>query len=540
MNDKDKTKEQLLGELAKLRQQVTELEASESQRKQAEEALRESEDRYRSFVQNFQGIAYRGDMNFVPLFFHGAVEEITGYTEEELTAGQPRWDQIIQPDDLSKISKSVEKIHSTPNYVTEREYRIKRKDGQIRWVNELIQNICDTAGQPIFVQGALYDITERKQAEEELRRAHERFRTVLDSLDAVVYVVDMETYEVLFLNRYSMDIWGDLTGKVCWQGLQQGQTGPCLFCTNDRLLDASGNPASVYVWEFQNTINREWYECRDQAIQWLDGRIVRMEIAANITERKRAEEQLQQYASELEDANAELYQYTYIASHDLQTPLRAIHIYADFLREDLADSLDGEQKTYLYSLGRAVNEASELVEDMLEFSQIGWQSDPIKAVDTGLFLQKLLVSLDLPAEVEIVMEEDWPTIEVEPTLLRQVFKNLISNAVKFNKSFPKRVELGWSPPKSPLLGGTKGGRYEFFIRDNGIGIAPRHQEQIFRMFERLHLKEEYEGTGIGLAIVNKAVGKLGGKIWVESEPGEGSTFFVSLPQKQQAKRHKPV
>jgi len=154
------------------------------------------------------------------------------------------------------------------------------------------------------------DITDHKRGEDELRKAHEqleervrertaeleesyeRFTKVLDSLDALVYVVDMETYEVLFVNKYGRDIWGDMSGKICWQSLQSGQAGPCEFCTNDRLVGENGEPKDVYKWEFKNTVVDRWYECRDQAIKWTDGRLVRLEIATDITDRKRAEDML--------------------------------------------------------------------------------------------------------------------------------------------------------------------------------------------------------------------------------------------------------
>jgi diguanylate cyclase (GGDEF)-like protein len=122
--------------------------------------------------------------------------------------------------------------------------------------------------------------------------SYQSVATVLDSLDALVYVSDMDTYELLFTNEYGRDIWGDIQGKTCWKVLQDAQDGPCEFCTNDKLLDKDGKPAGVYVWEFQNTVNQRWYQCRDQAITWIDGRVVRMEIATDITERKNIEEQL--------------------------------------------------------------------------------------------------------------------------------------------------------------------------------------------------------------------------------------------------------
>ena len=142
-----------------------------TERKRAEESLRESEERYRSFVESFLGIAFRGRMDFVPLFFHGAIEAITGYKEQDFLAGKPRWDQVIHPEDLANMRQSLEDIRLLPHYKTEREYRIIRKDGQIRWVREFIQNVCDESGKPIAVQGAIHDITERVRLQERLREA---------------------------------------------------------------------------------------------------------------------------------------------------------------------------------------------------------------------------------------------------------------------------------------------------------------------------------------------------------------------------------
>lgn len=118
--------------------------------------------------------------------------------------------------------------------------------------------------------------------------------TVLDSLDALVYVADMQTHELIFFNQYGKSIWGDAQGRTCWKVLQTEQNGPCSFCTNDRLIDESGKPTGIYVWEFQNTANGRWYQCRDQAIYWVDGRLVRMEIATDITDRKLMEDELKQ------------------------------------------------------------------------------------------------------------------------------------------------------------------------------------------------------------------------------------------------------
>ena len=136
------------------------------------------------------------------------------------------------------------------------------------------------------------DITERKLTEHALKSSYERFQAVLDNLDVIVYVADMESHEVLFVNKLSKEVFGDITGRVCWESIQAGQSGPCAFCTNSRLINPDGTPADPVIWEFQNTGNNRWYECRDQAIRWIDGRLVRLEIAADITDRKKLEASL--------------------------------------------------------------------------------------------------------------------------------------------------------------------------------------------------------------------------------------------------------
>lgn len=239
--------------------------------------------------------------------------------------------------------------------------------------------------------------------------------------------------------------------------------------------------------------------------------------------------ELLEKTTELERINADLSEYSSAVSHDLRAPLRAIHNYAEFLQEDLAETLKGEQKDYLDGLTQAVRQAEALVTDLLAFCRVGEQSMETENIGLGAFLRELIASMALPPEVEIKMPDDWPTIQAPPTLLRQIFQNLIENAVKFNHSEHKLVELGWQPGGKDQL--------EIFVRDNGIGIDPQYHQKIFGVFQRLHTTGEVEGTGIGLAIAKKTVTKLGGAIRVESAPGKGSTFFVMLPAKQGGKRH---
>ena len=161
--------------------------------------------------------------------------------------------------------------------------------------------IRDGSGVPVGILGTLRDITRRKQVEGALVSANERFVAVMDSLDSVVYVADIDTHELLFINQTVKTQFGDISGQPCWNVLQSGQMGPCDFCTNHKLLDDNGNPTDPHIWEFQNTVDQEWYECHDQAISWPDGRKVRLEIATNISERKQIEAELQDYKYNLEN-----------------------------------------------------------------------------------------------------------------------------------------------------------------------------------------------------------------------------------------------
>jgi signal transduction histidine kinase len=184
--------------------------------------------------------------------------------------------------------------------------------------------------------------------------------------------------------------------------------------------------------------------------------------------------------------------------------------------------LNSDQEFYLDCLNTAVNEADEIINDLLELSQVGRGKIEIKKINTVELITEIIDTYANSDDIKITMQDKFPIIKSETVLLRQIFQNLIANGIKFNNSSQKKIELGWKP--------VADNRIEFFIRDNGIGIASRHQKQIFRVFEKLHTKKEYEGSGIGLAIVKKAVNKLGGSIRVESKPGKGSIFIIIIPK----------
>jgi signal transduction histidine kinase len=251
-------------------------------------------------------------------------------------------------------------------------------------------------------------------------------------------------------------------------------------------------------------------------------------INYDITERKQTEDtvrlaqlQLALQLAETERVNEELAQYAYAVSHDLKGPLRALRNYADFLFEDLADSLSGDQKKYIEGMKTAVDQGDRLINDLLDFSRLDKVVVEAEPIDLSDLVTEIRSFLNLSAEVQIVVNPKWPALYSDRTLLKQILQNLISNAVKFNHRHPKRIQIVCQQARNDHI--------EISVRDNGIGIASQYQEQIFRIFQRLHTDREYEGTGIGLAIVQKAAQKIGGLVRLESVPGKGSTFYLRLP-----------
>ncbi|MBW1859003.1 MAG: PAS domain S-box protein [Deltaproteobacteria bacterium] len=532
-----------------------------TERKQAEERLRDSEARLRTILNSVHaGIIVIDpetrtivDVNPVAAQMVGAPkEEIVGKVCHKYVC--PAEEGHCPIADLGQTVDNAERVLLTAS-------------GKSIAILKTVTSV--TLGGRHHLLESFLDITELKRAQERLRDSQERYRIVLEASPDPVVVYDMEG-QCTYLNPAFTRVFGwtqeELLGKKVgyvpeqnWPETQMmidkvlaGESFSGIesrrYTKAGEILDVSISAAiyvsreavpigSVHVLRDitdQKRVEEALQKAHDELEQRVEERTAKLartteQLKQELTERKRAEEALRvahkalaKKAADLEAVNEELSEYTYVVSHDLGAPLRAIHNYADFLREDLEDTLGGEQKTYLDNIDHAVHQGEELVEDLLELSRVGKGSGPTEGIDMGPFLEKLVVHLDLSRDVDVVIGDEWPTIEAEPTLLRQIFQNLIGNAVKFNSSAPKRVEMGWLPVNQQHC--------EIFVRDNGIGIEPRHHEQIFQVFQRLHTRAEYEGTGLGLAIVKKATGKLHGSVRVESKPGEGSTFFVTLPK----------
>lgn len=266
-----------------------------------------------------------------------------------------------------------------------------------------------------------------------------------------------------------------------------------------------------------------WFRARGASVRDVQGQATRMAGSIqDVTDRKLAEQRLHEAAEKLRRSNHELQQFASIASHDLQEPLRSVGNFAGLLKGRYGDQLNEEAKDWLDRIVNAAQRMSSLVRDLLAFSRVQSRAEPFQSVDCNVVVDEVMrgLSAAIDESQATVTRDDLPTLFADRIQLGQLFQNLIVNAIKFRGEEPLHVHVGVE---------QQNGQWRFSIRDNGIGIDPQYQEQIFEVFRRLHRGEEYPGTGIGLAICRRVVHRHGGDISVESQPGEGSTFFFTIP-----------
>jgi PAS domain S-box-containing protein len=244
-------------------------------------------------------------------------------------------------------------------------------------------------------------------------------------------------------------------------------------------------------------------------------------IMRDISERKLAEEQKARLMTELESANEELKSFAYVVSHDLKAPLRAIGALADWLATDYKDKLDDQGKEHIRLLVSRVHRMGNLIDGILQYSRVGRVKEAPVAMDVERVIREVIELIAPPENVTIEIEASMPAIVAEPTRIQQIFQNLLSNAIKYMDKPRGEIRIACS---------DEGDQWKFSVKDNGPGIESRHFEKIFQLFQTLAPRDRIESTGVGLALVKKIVELYGGRIWLESRPGEGSTFFFTLPK----------
>jgi len=370
-----------------------------------------------------------------------------------------------------------------------------------------------------------YDITERKRAEEALQTSHERFLTVLNSIDATIYVADMETYEIIFMNKNIIESFGgDMTGKICWE-VFRGESRPCQHCTNDQLIDENGKPTDVLVWQGKNPINEKWYINYDRAIEWTDGRLVRLQIATDITTIKRMEQQLQQ-TEKFESIGT-------LAggiAHDFNNLLMGIQGRTSLMSFDLEPS--NFNMEHINAIEDYIRSATDLTRQLLGFARSGkYEVKPTDINELVSNSANMFGRTKKEIRIHTKLQNPPPVVAVDRGQIEQVMLNLYVNAWQ---AMPDAGEL-YLETKIVTLDETyckpyqtKPGRYaKVSVTDTGIGMNELTSQRIFDPF--FTTKEKGRGTGLGLASAYGIIKNHDGIITVYSEVGHGTTFNIYLP-----------
>lgn len=372
----------------------------------------------------------------------------------------------------------------------------------------------------------------RKHAEGELRASEARFRS-LTALSSDWYWEQDEQFRLTLLSGH----FGERTGidPAPYMGTKRWER-PALNLTEadwERHRAQLERHEPFFDFEMQRTGpdgNSIWLSLSGEPFFDEQGRFRGYRgVGSDITERKRAQGVLRAAYEELTRSNAELQQFAYVASHDLQEPLRMIGSYTQLLEKRYGEKLDQDAREFMEFIIDGAARMKQLIEDLLAYSRVGTRGKELRPVKAQAALDRALVNLRAALEQSgaAVTHDPLPEVNADDTQLAQLLQNLIANAIKFRKKDEApRIHVGVE---------GAGGVWRFCVSDNGIGIEPQYFERIFMVFQRLHTQDEYAGTGIGLAICKKVVERHSGRIWVESTPGKGSKFHFTLPKIQEEK-----
>ncbi|MEO8425836.1 MAG: PAS domain S-box protein [Verrucomicrobiota bacterium] len=489
-----------------------------TERKQAEEALRLSESRYRRLFETAQdGILILDAETGQVVDANPFMRVLLGYSLEEFL-GKKLWE--VGPFKGIEASKTIFAELQVKDSVRYESLSLERKDGG-RVEAEFISNAYDAEHRRL-IQCNIRDITERKQAEEALRLSESRYRRLFETAQDGILILDAESGQVVDANPFMRVLLGysleEFLGKKLWEvgpfkGIEASKTIFAELQVKDSVRYESlslerkdgGRVEAEFISNAYDAEHRRLIQCNIR----------------DITERRRLEKLAGERIAELARSNAELAKFGYVASHDLQEPLRAVASCVQLLQRRYAGQLDARADEFIAHSVAGVKRMETLINDLLAYSRVASQAKPMVQTDCAVVLTDVLANLAVAITESgaIVTHGSLPVVEADPTQLAQVFQNLIGNALKFRGERPPTVHVGAESHNEEWL---------FSVTDNGIGIETQYFERIFEVFQRLHTRKEYQGTGIGLAICKKIVERHGGRLWVESQPGEGSVFRFTL------------
>ncbi len=392
--------------------------------------------------------------------------------------------------------------------------------------------ITDSQGQPMGVIGVIRDVTALRQAEAAVETERQRLLSLLEELPAYVYLKAPD-FSITFANRLFRERFGDPAGRPCYVVMHGSQT-PCENCQPFEVITNSQPQEREWTHRDGRTYHTYDYPFADR-----DGSPLVLELGIDITGRKKAEKEIRQLNEELEQrvrlrtaqletANRELESFSYSVSHDLRAPLRAIDGFSRLLLNDHANRLDSEGQRLVDIIRTNTQKMGRLIDDLLAFSRLGRRE--VKAVALDMENQVA----DVVKELQETLEDRAVTWDLKPlaqtradrALLRQVWVNLFSNALKFTRPRnPAVIEVGCQTAADEDI---------YYVKDNGVGFDMQYAQKLFGVFQRLHREEEFEGTGVGLALVQRIIQRHGGRLWAEGQVNDGATFYFSLPRRRPA------
>ncbi|HEX4987084.1 MAG TPA: CHASE3 domain-containing protein [Burkholderiales bacterium] len=458
-----------------------------------------------------------------------------GYSREEVI-GRLRFVDVVAPECIATVRDNFPNLlRGQPT--ADLEYTLVRKDGSRFPVMVNALPILDASGTFVMSRTTMFDITALKKIEQQHRQANDFLDAVVENIPSMLFVKDADTLRFARINRAEEELLGmpreKLIGRSDHELFPAGQAD--FFVAKDReVLAANG---VVMIEEENLTTPRDTLVLRTRKIALRDAsgkpRYL-LGISDDITEQKRAQQAIQDLnehlkvrAEQLEAANKELESFSYSVSHDLRAPLRAIDGFSRIFEEDYGAQFDEEGRRLLRVIRESSQRMGVLIDDLLAFSRLGRQVLARQPVDmkalAGAALQEVRAAA--PGDRAEVVIGDLPPAQVDPTLLRQVWVNLLSNAVKYSSVRENpRIEVGSLRPARPDDAAV------YYVRDNGVGFDMRYYDKLFGVFQRLHRAEDFAGTGVGLAIVQRVVTRHGGRAWAEAEVDKGASFFFSIPE----------
>jgi PAS domain S-box-containing protein len=451
--------------------------------------------------------------------------------------GQPNriW-EFFHPDDQSRIRDELSEAFVRGEIGPLKLRVISTKHQTIPVELKIVRLEATKREQRLALE--MRDISAIADLENKAREAQARYRYLIedaiDTLDTGVLLLDRDK-KVIWANKtlenfFSLDR-DEMIGNDVKRAIASAKT---MFCTPENFEKAVHGSQEPFIFNIKcgaNGSNTERIlEYRSLPVSTERYRGGRIDHYFDITEKKRLELRLQEKTLRLEDSNKKLEEFTHVVSHDLKEPLRTIEAFSRFILEDYAEKLDAEGQEYLNRITKASARMKNLIDDLLKLSRIGTKQEPLEKVDIHEILEEVreVMSSRLQSEhVLLELKNSYPIVMASRTRLIELFSNLVSNAIKYNDKLEKRIEVGYRDSAE---------FYEFYVKDNGMGIESQYLERIFELFERLNPLDDNEGTGAGLAICKRIVEEFGGEIWAESTLGEGSSFLFTLPKKPAARQ----